>query len=44
MELTGNLVLQAIEMLVVLALAPGLTGLVRKVKARLTRRRGASVL
>jgi len=31
-------------MLVVLALAPGLTGLVRKIKARLTRRRGASIL
>lgn len=31
-------------MLLVLALAPLLTGLVRKVKARLTRRRGASVL
>jgi formate hydrogenlyase subunit 4 len=31
-------------MLVVAALAPGLVGLVRKVKARLTRRRGASVL
>jgi formate hydrogenlyase subunit 4 len=44
MELTGNLILQAVQMLVVLALAPGLTGLVRKIKARLTRRRGASVL
>jgi formate hydrogenlyase subunit 4 len=44
MELIGNLILQGVQMLVVLALAPGLTGLVRKVKARLMRRRGASVL
>ena len=44
MELIGNLVLQSLQMIVVLALAPGLTGLVRKIKARLTRRRGASIL
>jgi len=44
MELIENIVLQALQMLVVLTLAPGLTGLVRKIKARLTRRRGASVL
>lgn len=44
MELIANLALQGIQMLVVLALAPGLTGLVRKIKARLTRRRGASIL
>lgn len=44
MELIGNLVLQALQMIVVLALAPGLTGFVRKVKARLTRRQGAPVL
>jgi formate hydrogenlyase subunit 4 len=44
MELIRDLMLQGLQMLVVLALAPGLTGLVRKVKARLTRRRGASVL
>jgi len=44
MELIAGLALQAVQMLVVLALAPGLTGLVRKVKARLTRRQGASVL
>ncbi len=31
-------------MFVVLALAPGLTGLVRKIKARLTRRRGAPII
>lgn len=44
MELMLDLILQGVQMLVVLALAPGLTGLVRKVKARLTRRRGASIL
>lgn len=44
MELIQNLILQGVQMLVVLALAPGLTGLVRKMKARLTRRRGASIL
>lgn len=44
MELMGDLVLQAMQMIVVLALAPGLTGLVRKIKARLTRRRGASII
>lgn len=44
MELIASLVLQGVQMLVVLALAPGLTGLVRKVKARLTRRRGASIV
>jgi len=44
MELIGNLLLQGVQMFLVLVLAPGLTGLVRKVKARLTRRRGASVL
>jgi len=44
MELIGALAFQGAQMLVVLLLAPGLTGLVRKVKARLTRRRGAPVL
>ena len=44
MELIGNLLLQGVQMFLVLVLAPGLTGLVRKAKARLTRRRGASVL
>jgi formate hydrogenlyase subunit 4 len=43
-ELIANLLLQGLQMFLVLAVAPGLTGLVRKVKARLTRRRGASVL
>ncbi|CAG0978053.1 MAG: formate hydrogenlyase [Rhizobiaceae bacterium] len=44
MELIWNLLLQGAQMMVVLALAPGLTGLVRKVKSRLTRRRGAPIL
>ncbi len=44
MELIGALLLQGLQMIVVLALAPGLTGLVRKIKARLTRRRGAAVV
>ncbi len=44
MELIANLLLQGLQMLVVLALAPGVTGLVRKVKARLTRRQGPPIL
>ncbi len=40
----GDYALQAAQMLVVLLLAPLLTGLVRKVKARLVRRRGASIV
>ncbi len=40
----GPLLVQAAQMALVLAAAPLLTGLVRKVKARLQRRRGASVL
>ncbi|MFG1237300.1 NADH-quinone oxidoreductase subunit H [Xanthobacter autotrophicus DSM 597] len=43
MDMMANLLVQGTQMLLVLALAPLLTGLVRKVKARLTRRRGASV-
>ena len=39
-----DLAIQGIQMLVVLALAPLLTGLVRKVKARLLRRRGPSLV
>ena len=39
----GALILQAGQMGLAVALAPALTGLVRKVKARLLRRRGASV-
>jgi formate hydrogenlyase subunit 4 len=44
MALIRDLVVQFCEMFLVLALAPGLVGLVRKAKARLTRRRGASLL
>ena len=40
----GDLAIQGGQMLVVLALAPLLTGLVRKAKARLLRRRGPSVI
>ena len=39
-----SLLVQGVEMMLVLALAPLLTGLVRKVKARLLRRRGPSLL
>jgi formate hydrogenlyase subunit 4 len=44
MELIQDLLVQGAQMLLVLLLAPLLTGAVRKVKARLLRRRGASVL
>lgn len=44
MALIHDLAVQFIEMALVLLLAPGLAGLVRKTKARLTRRRGASIL
>ncbi|MFG1182730.1 NADH-quinone oxidoreductase subunit H [Xanthobacter sp. DSM 14520] len=43
MDLMAHILVQGTQMLLVLALAPLLTGLVRKVKARLQRRRGASV-
>jgi formate hydrogenlyase subunit 4 len=43
MAVIGDLVVQGAQMLVVLLLAPFLTGFVRKVKARLLRRRGPSV-
>jgi len=39
-----SLLVQGIQMLLVVALAPLLVGLVRKVKARLTRRRGAPLI
>ncbi len=39
-----DLLVQGAQMILVLLLAPLLTGLVRKIKARLLRRRGASVL
>lgn len=44
MALIGDLLVQGAQMALVLAAAPLLTGCVRKAKARLTRRRGASVL
>jgi formate hydrogenlyase subunit 4 len=44
MELILGLLVQGMQMLLVLVLAPGLVGLVRKVKARLTRRQGAPVI
>ena len=44
MELIVSLVVQGVQMALVLAAAPLLTGFVRKVKARLQRRRGASVI
>jgi formate hydrogenlyase subunit 4 len=44
MAMTLGLALQAAQMLLVLALAPLLTGLVRKAKARLQRRQGPSLL
>ena len=44
MELIEALSIQIGQMVLVLALAPMLTGLVRKVKARLQRRRGASIV
>ncbi|MFG1374865.1 NADH-quinone oxidoreductase subunit H [Xanthobacter oligotrophicus] len=43
MDLMAHILVQGTQMLLVLALAPLLTGLVRKAKARLQRRRGASV-
>jgi len=44
MALIGDLGVQVSQMLLVLLLAPLLTGFVRKIKARLVRRKGASVL
>jgi formate hydrogenlyase subunit 4 len=44
MELIASLFVQGLQMTLVLAAAPLLTGVVRKVKARLTRRRGASMI
>ncbi|MDP2061657.1 MAG: NADH-quinone oxidoreductase subunit H [Phaeovulum sp.] len=43
MELIANLLVQGAQMALVVALAPALMGLVRKVKARMLRRRGASI-
>ena len=44
MAVIRDLLVQGVQMLLVLALAPLLTGVVRKVKARLNRRRGASLI
>jgi len=44
MAVIADLVVQGAQMALVLALAPGLTGLVRKVKAHLLRRRGPPLL
>jgi formate hydrogenlyase subunit 4 len=44
MAVIHDLLVQGVQMLLVLALAPLLTGVVRKAKARLNRRRGASVI
>ena len=44
MGLIGDLAIQISQMLLVLLLAPLLTGFVRKVKARLLRRRGPPLL
>jgi len=44
MDLIGDFTIQGAQMLLVLALAPLLTGLVRKVKARLLRRRGPPMI
>ncbi|MFZ5669198.1 MAG: respiratory chain complex I subunit 1 family protein [Pseudomonadota bacterium] len=44
MALTADYLIQGAQMVLVLALAPLLTGLVRKVKARLLRRRGPPLL
>ncbi|MFZ5616835.1 MAG: respiratory chain complex I subunit 1 family protein [Pseudomonadota bacterium] len=43
MVLITDLLYQGAQMLIVLGLAPLLTGVVRKIKSRLTRRRGASI-
>ena len=44
MELISHLLVQLMQMLLVLAAAPLLTGFVRKVKARLLRRRGPPII
>jgi len=42
--LIADIILQGVQMSIVLLIAPLLTGVIRKVKARLLRRRGASVI
>ncbi len=44
MALIRDLIVQGAQMLLVVLLAPLVTGVIRKIKARLTRRQGASVL
>jgi formate hydrogenlyase subunit 4 len=44
MAVISSLIIQAVQMALVIALAPLLTGLVRKLKARLLRRRGPSLI
>ena len=44
MVVISDIIVQGMQMLLVLLLAPLLTGYVRKIKARLMRRQGASVL
>ena len=44
MELISHLLVQVMQMMLVLSAAPLLTGFVRKVKARLQRRRGPSII
>jgi formate hydrogenlyase subunit 4 len=44
MALIADFIVQGVQMLLVLLLAPLLTGLVRKIKARLLRRRGPPIL
>lgn len=44
MELIASLAVQGLQMALVVAMAPALVGLVRKVKARLLRRQGAPIL
>jgi formate hydrogenlyase subunit 4 len=44
MALIRDLILQGVQMMLVLALAPLLTGFVRKMKARLLRRQGPPLL
>ena len=44
MELITELLIQILQTIMVLALAPGLTGLIRWVKARLLRRRGTPII
>ena len=43
MVVISDIIVQGVQMLLVLLLAPLLTGFVRKIKARLVRRRGASI-